>query len=1011
MSKINKQDWRLFEKLIFQILLDEYKIQKSEINTLTKKTKDGGYDGIFYVPYNTEESSSKRMLQMLFEAKLRSNINHDLSLQEFSKALIIAINKNADRLIIATNLHFSKNTTDLLNEYAQETGLSIQLKSSVEIFDWIKTHPEAICNSVQTTSLYNLLKESYNVEYNKFYDKSQPNIFERKDRIILDKIYGSKRIEQKDLAKDEIKAHNGIITIEGEAGIGKTIFINNLLNELENEGFRKYIFDLQTFSTPRTLFIDMVCKIWNIKYEAFCTINANEIEDILCYLGNENIEEITNKIVSNVLSCSKDTYSQHSDVYEFNLINYIYKLYKLRNEKRKIIITFININYASKELISFIINLCRKIGQDLNIVLEIRTSCQENDKINSVDWNEMLDKLLNLPNIRKHYLIAEWSGDELYYHIYEQFMPYKISKETCISIYRKIGNNPLYLNAYIELIKYNLYSKKCLISNVNGFIKKCEIDNFSAILINYITAIINSRFENSVICFALFAMFGRLSLDVLEKLLGDDYNNYVSDFLKVARFVSIYSDTLIVKHMLYLECLRTICINNIPLLLQQKLASKLLDIELIRNPQSSENIEIKILLLKILNRKSELIKECVSYATDLFDQGQYYKSLEQFTQAYCLLPNLSEEERFSNDIEFRCRCGIMSTRIKLNSFQSENINFKAELEQCELFLKTKFKEHTADDQIKLYLIEYRYYHLLGEFTQALKISEKMIEVIDKNLVSDELASKVASEYCIAIKETSSLSCALKKYKEASQRYPKSKELKFSRLSHLASKYGAISPKRTMWFLERCTELGADLSMASQFHNRVNILACLFLDKKYEQAEKLATELLDDLFVFGYRSEEGRAINNLGCVKVALGFKDEALKLFEYSITIYKNGKYVAFLWPSLINRISLSLVYDNMDCVEEYADACLNIFKENYYKRIRNFTFNQKYFDKLFVGIAILCTYYRNKDKDNMILGLVSTLSHPTLELKLSKINNYSTLVNLLKGTVYEHNGVILVKA
>ena len=155
MSRMSKDDWRAFEELIFQILLEEYDIQESEINKLTNETKDGGYDGIFYVPYSYDNLGTyQRMLKMLFEAKLRTDINKDLSLQEFSKALIIAINKNADRIIIATNLHFSNNTREILEQYAYNTGLSIQLKTSIDIFTWIQEHPRAVCNPERKKSLY-----------------------------------------------------------------------------------------------------------------------------------------------------------------------------------------------------------------------------------------------------------------------------------------------------------------------------------------------------------------------------------------------------------------------------------------------------------------------------------------------------------------------------------------------------------------------------------------------------------------------------------------------------------------------------------------------------------------------------------------------------------------------------------------------------------------------------------------------------------------------------------------
>lgn len=287
----------------------------------------------------------------------------------------------------------------------------------------------------------------------------------------------------------------------------------------------------------------------------------------------------------------------------------------------------------------------------------------------------------------------------------------------------------------------------------------------------------------------------------------------------------------------------------------------------------------------------------------------------------------------------------------------------------------------------------------------------MIKIINSNSVSSDLASKVLSEYCIAIKETSSLNRALKEYKNAMKKYPNSVELKFARLSHLASKYGASSPKAVMKFLKLNNELEPYLSMSDRFHNRVNILSCLFLDKKYEDAKIYGIDLLNNLFVFGLKAEEGRAANNLGCVYWALGDAEEARKMYEYGITTYQSGKYVAFLWPVLINRISLSLVFKNMECKCEYADRCLEIFTNNYRNRICHFTCTEKYFDKLFVGIAVLCIYYRYHNMEYKIKEITESISHPPLNTALAYVGDYSDLTYILRDTVYIHNDAVMVKS
>lgn len=1011
MPKISKKEWREFEKLVFQILLDEYNVQENDINKLTSETKDGGYDGIFYVSSNKDDeiNINSKMMQILFEAKLRANFSKDLPLQEFSKALIIAVNKNADRIVIATNLHFSSNTRNALEQYAKNTGLSIQLKTSESIFTWIEKHSDLEINK-KNADLYKLLKESYKEEKANFFDKDKTNIFNDFVEISCKEIIGCARKAERDNAKICIEKYNGVLTIEGEAGIGKTVFLNNLLFELANNDYKNYVFDLRNLTTPRTLFVNMICKIWNLNCCAFYSMNQAEMEETLCFLGDERIDKQMNRIITNVLINSEDDYNCHSDVYEFNLINYIYKLYSLKKCKKKIVLAFKNLNDAPIELIYFLLSLCRKLGNNFPIILEIRTSSQENDRIDCNDWSMALDKILKLPNIFKHCEIKYWDNTVTGNYIRSKFKPYDIPMQDCYDIIKKIGKNPLYLDAYIDFLKYNLDEKIILQNNLVAFVKNHHVNYFDNILLNYICSSASRSSYGSEICFTLSSFNGVVSFDILENLLGNGYRSYIKSFLTYAKFISISKNKLIIIHSLYLDCLKEYC-ESLPLFWQQELAEKILNLKIVAEPENDEYLETKIYLLKITGNTCQFILETVPYAIRLFSQGQYNKCFDHFKAAYNLLFDLSENQTLPYDIEFQCRCGYLSTKLKLNNYQNSEMDFLSELHQCQFFLMHRFIDHTSDDEICLNLIEYRYYHLLGDFTKALETAKRMVKIIEERNVSSEYASKALSEYCIAIKETSSLDLALKEYKRAMQKYPDSVELRFSRLSHLASKYGAISPKSTMRFLKLCSEIEPYLSLSDRFHNHVNILACLFLDKKYVEAKDYGEKLLNDLYVFGIKSEEGRAANNIGCINLALGYEKEAERLFEYGISIFQDGKYVAFLWPILINRISLSLSCNKIDNVDLYAQKSFEIFCCAYLERIKHFTFDRNYIDKLFVGISILCLYYKYNNQKNKIDELTTIIGNSALKKALLPITNYNELVKLLSRTVYVHNNMVLIKA
>lgn len=156
MCKITEEIWRKFEKLVFSIIKDTLKLDATNsISEITEKRNDGGYDGVFIIPIDRNKAIEYKIL---FEAKLRRHINKDLPLQDFSKALIIAINTNADTLIIGTNLHLSKNSENQLSLYSYKTGLVIKLLDGKAIDNWIENQNY----KVKDDKLYNLLKGALN---------------------------------------------------------------------------------------------------------------------------------------------------------------------------------------------------------------------------------------------------------------------------------------------------------------------------------------------------------------------------------------------------------------------------------------------------------------------------------------------------------------------------------------------------------------------------------------------------------------------------------------------------------------------------------------------------------------------------------------------------------------------------------------------------------------------------------------------------------------------------------
>lgn len=197
MCKITEEVWREFEKLVYAIIKDTLNLDDSNsISEVTEKRNDGGYDGVFIIPIDRKKTAQYKIL---FEAKLRKDIQKDLPLQDFSKALIIAINTNADTLIIGTNLHLSENSKKQLSIYSYKTGLAIKLLDGIYIDNWLKKqiHDDDNIDS----ELHNLLKRALSgTEGTTLTDLSEISHY-IKNKTFANELLGEERRVKLNLAK------------------------------------------------------------------------------------------------------------------------------------------------------------------------------------------------------------------------------------------------------------------------------------------------------------------------------------------------------------------------------------------------------------------------------------------------------------------------------------------------------------------------------------------------------------------------------------------------------------------------------------------------------------------------------------------------------------------------------------------------------------------------------------------------------------------------------------------
>lgn len=996
------QDWRQFEEVIYQILLKEYNITSSEINRLTDKTHDGGYDGIFYVPLYGNTNSGISM-QMLFEAKLRGNYKKDLTMQEFSKALVIALNRVADRVIIATNLHFSSGTILNLDKYAKQTGLEIQIKTGREIFQFID-EPAKSKNHPISSSLWHLLKDSYN--YVQKFPATQTFFYAQQEEIKpIPTLFGEER--KKELASMImlISEYKHIFSVIGVAGVGKSIFIKNLLAGLDTKEFQILSIDLQFFSTPRQLFLMLVGDIWGMSEENFQKIPLKDLEEMFQWVGDKSLDEGTQQLLASALSSSVDAYMTYADIFEYTLVDYFIKLLSVRKRKRKLLLVFFNINYATNEVLSFLMLLLKKADGICSILLEIRSDFYSDGKITKEQWDSFLHEIKTIRSYQN--LITLESLEHFSAIEYIQSIS-DFTIELCKIIIKKMGTNPLFLGAYIQILNQKIQSKQLLPEQLNYYVRNDVILTPLHLLDVHIRDLVKQYAYLGLIFFALGVGKGEISLSRLSVLMNLT-SEKLEELLELCKFLCANTTDgqgnkmLKVTHDLYITVLRKY--DYITRLQKQIAAENMLKCYAWDKPKTDAEFEIAIDLYGLSQQSLMLFSLALKYAQILLRQSQFSRSFTYFLIAEKSISASSDEISLNKQLE--CFYGKILCQLELKQYNNSTLS---QLEMCKVMCQ-QISDSTPEDLLRLLMLENRYYHYKGDFKQADFVSKTMIDIVETKQIHGELAEKVWAERAIAIKEVSSLDIALRLYSKLTKEFPNSAILRYARVTHLSSKYSSTNPWKTLYMKESISEIEHLLPLKDKYHNKVNIAINYFLVREYRTAHNLGIDISQQTYIIGIKSEEGRITNLLGCIKLVDQDYSQAEGYFEHGIAIFQRGCDVINLWPLYINVISMTLK-TNL-CSLKAVDAarqCLQLFSESYALRMAQLKMGRG-FPKLFVGALVLSIYYKKECQYKATTQIISLFQDRTLRMHISQIENYEQCLALLDSTVYVHNGVICVKS
>lgn len=389
MKKITSGLWRRFEEIVFlaiKSILEDAKLETIQ-EKLTEPTQDGGYDGCFFVPCIMDRNhfQGKGYYKILFEAKLRSNLDKDLPLHDFSKSLIIAINMDSDALIVATNLKLSDGTKEHLRNFSQKTGLKTYYLSPYYIDTWMKAHYSSE-HKAADNEIRNLLRNAsvYSNLQNQLELLEKDSLEAEKE---LPQLLG---IKKKRCLKEIVRIlgnSNGIVLIEGNAGAGKSFFCNHLIAELEKLPCSVYSIDLKNYQTPRVLFLKLLETLWHIPFEMLLSFNKSSLEGIVEEVDSHKVDGDIKEAVLVAFSRDLEHYSQNSDIFNYYMIKYLLKIYAIRTRHANIVLYFSNINSLPPQMIDFILQFLNVYALNGKAILELRTSTYIDIYMESEKWD------------------------------------------------------------------------------------------------------------------------------------------------------------------------------------------------------------------------------------------------------------------------------------------------------------------------------------------------------------------------------------------------------------------------------------------------------------------------------------------------------------------------------------------------------------------------------------------------------------------------------------------------
>lgn len=978
---------------------------------LTREAKDGGYDGKIVV-HITENDDISHTIMM--EAKLRTSIK-TLPLHDCSKSLIIAFNRAVQTLYIVTNVLFSPQANEeienfekkinlkvlkvdgnKLKQYAEKKGLKSNNKFTQEFLDSIcSTDSEEIAISIKLNTIKDekiTSSRRYKVSFQK-----QPYKFYKNETL-------KKALK---LALTQLRENIMMFIVQGAAGVGKTVFLTQLQKEMDKRDKQLYMIDLQLCGSPRVLFIKILEVLWGCELSSLFISDdpayiKKELKDLIGYLSDGKLDDHILGAVAQAISMDQTALQGHADTYFYYLIEFIYKLIFPYQSQNTFLFAFYNLNKCEIDTLHFLYSLLCKIHTVVTVIVELRVPFFiETDEKRLISAENYYQKFCNISSECQIIDILPLKDQEEV----SSFLTkngFSLSSQQLEILTEYLGTTPLYLSLGFSFINKQLVEYKIKANELSDSQFTRMIEIFSGAGNNILLTIISYYKQDSVLanCFeAAVLLDGELPYDVLKYLYDKDCECITDNLFETSLFEATYGGALVVRHNLIYDSMKKLSSS----MRRIRIAEKLI-IGCTENRISLKNEQIKIFELSFYAEQYKYVLNRIEHLSHYLLKEHEYYSVIKFNELAKLSIEKIPFSKRDNMKHAKILITILFSYTQLHIFEASSV--KTGLKTLETILNlNRYDDKYMTINLWYLWIQWYIYFYSGNIEQSFQTISQAKDIISKGVFEEQICEQIYWSYGLSHKRLTTLQEGIKDFKEGLLKYPNCALLKYAVDVHEAHQFLRNEPLKTNTM---CRNLVALIENTDCFYNeiiqvRVDIAMSAFYFGNYKNAFQEAQKDYNIAQANDISYQEGRSMNIMAACHLMNGNIDEGYFCFKKAYHIFKESGNHLFMWRPSFNIGQIYYKYGKISKALKHYQKFLQHEITNISERLPNLTLSNSEMACLVYIARILRKNSKCKEADVLYekyktpcFEYYYNISDQEFETALSKLH-------------YVHNGFIII--